>query len=196
MTSPLTSVNGGIVTVCTLTTKYKSLIVCVTKPTIALAENDAEHEAEQRPDQPQHGCFCQNQRRQLAAGDAQTAQNAEHRPTLHDAKRDCVVNQKHADDERQQAHRGQVEFKGGGHLLDGVAACRCRFNIGVGGQNGVDLRQNGVVFDNQVNMAQCADLVEHLLRGADVHENQIAQPTLRQGSRPLRSGPRCVLVMG
>ena len=39
----------------------------------------------------------------------------------------------------------------------------------------------GIILDDQVNVTQRADLVEHLLCRADVHENQVAQTALGEG---------------
>ena len=85
-----------------------------------MAERHAQPDAEQGPDRAERRGLAQDQREHLAAGRTLHAQQADQLPALHDGERQRVVDQEHADDQRQQAQRGQIQVEGARHLLQGV----------------------------------------------------------------------------
>jgi hypothetical protein len=72
----------------------------------ATAEQNPQHPPEGAPHQTEQNRFGHNQPKKLLASDPQTAQNAEHRPPLNNAKGDGVVDEEHAHDEGEQTEGG------------------------------------------------------------------------------------------
>ena len=98
-------------------------------------QDNSQPQSQQRAKRAKHAGLQQNQAVDLAPRHAQGTQGTENRSSLHHAKGYGVVDQKHADDEGQQAKRGQVETKGSSHFADSTSARGGRFNPGIWRQN-------------------------------------------------------------
>ena len=120
-----------------------------------------------------------NQAENLFPRHAQRAQASDHRPALHYAEGDGVVDEKHANHQSQQAQRRQVEPKRPRHLADGAVACFAGGNILVAPKiaascSMVCLPCEAFV-DDQVDAVQPPDAPQHLLCGGDISNEQRLQ---------------------
>ena len=105
----------------------------------------------------------------------QAAQRAEKRPTLHHREGHAVVDQEHADDERQQAERGQIRTERGCHLRQGAGAGAHGHNLRVTWEQICQISGRVSARQNQVDVVQLADLPGELLCGGDISQDHAVQ---------------------
>ena len=142
----------------------------------AAAQQHTQRQPQQRAYQAEHARLEQDEREDLAAGHAQRAQAAQHRPPLDDAKGDGVVDEEHAHHQRQQTERCEVEAKGARHLVDSAGACRGLAQQRARRQRGADCiqlrRARSDGRHNQVNAVELAHAPQQFLRAGDVGNQQ------------------------
>ena len=78
--------------------------------------------AEQSTCQAEQQCLAQNTGEQFPASHADRSQGSQQGPALHHRKRYRVVDQEHANHQSQQAHRRQIQGKGGAEIPRGQTA--------------------------------------------------------------------------
>ena len=112
-------------------------------------------------------------------------ERADERPPLHHRERRRLVDEEHADDEREERQRGQVPLKRANHLRGGARAraggdqLRSR-RQGAGDSVDEDAARI-VIGSDQVDAAQAADGAEDLLGGGDVgDEEPVQRPRARR----------------
>ena len=135
-----------------------------------LAEQPAEAEAEERAHRRGGRRLQEHEGEDLAPGRAEEAQRADHRAPLDDAEHHGVVDEEHADDEGEEAERGQVQLEGLGELGHGRGLLARRGDpraLGEERRDPGDLR----VGRDQVHASQVVAQGEEPLRGAHVHQH-------------------------
>jgi hypothetical protein len=156
----------------------------------ATPEDHPQHKSKHGADDTQHASFEQNQSEDFTAGHAQGTQTAQHRSSLNHAKGDCVVDQKEPHHQCQQAQRGQVELKGGSHLIHRPTTSRRfdqprrrrqpGFNFGYqildfGWIGTLRTPHSAFRTDDQINPIQLPHLAQHFLRSGDVGDKQAVE---------------------
>ncbi len=142
--------------------------------------------AGQRTDQPGNRAFPQEQRANLSPGGAQRAQDADLRPALGDRNREGIVDDEHADEEREHAgdaHGEGVDAEQGFEL---PSASRRRFDgetwTQQPHQRRLALFQRDALLQRDIDTVEVAAAAEQGLRGVDIHDAEIAAEGLRHAA--------------
>ena len=130
---------------------------------------DAEEDAGEAEDEG----FAEEEKTDFAARGADGAEDADLAPGAHDGGGDGVVDEKHADEERDEAEGGEVELEAGEHFPDLLAALLRRGDEDIGGHEvpgGV--RHGGRVGpgrEQHGHGVKLSDGAEEFLRPSDIH---------------------------
>ena len=150
-------------------------------------EEESEGGAGGGSDQSGDGALAEEERADLSAGGAERAQDADLRAALRDGDGERVVDDEHADEERE--HAGDVHHHGvdAEQRFELLAAARGRLDGEAGaeqcGQCGLALLQGDAVLEADIDAVEVAAAAEHVLGGVDVHDGEVAAEGLRHAAR-------------
>src|ERR1700730_12742344 len=117
---------------------------------------------------------------------AERAQHANLRPPLGDGNRKRVVDDEHADEEREHARYVHGDGIHGQRALELLAARGWRFHVDTNAQrllNGRPALPDGnALLELQVDAIEAPAAAEYLFGGVDVHDGQIAAERGRQST--------------
>ena len=146
------------------------------EPNRALPEPVPEAEAERGAEGGREQRLREDQAEELARGRAERAQRCEDRAALDDTEEHRVVDQEHADHERQQAQGGEVGLEGLGQLCDArrllAGRSQARPRRQQAGQRGFG---RFPAAQDQIHVADAAGHAEQALGGAHVQKQQAVE---------------------
>ena len=121
------------------------------EPQQPLRHGEPEPEAGDGAGDADHGRLAHHEPEHLVPAHPERAQRADQRPALHDRERHRLVDEKHADDQREQRERRQVPLERQDHS-PGDAGLRARgHEVGAAGERVGDARQELRIVDDQVD---------------------------------------------
>ena len=137
------------------------------------------------PTSPRTGALSEEQPRICAACRAERAQDADLRSPLRHRDRERVVDDEHPDEEREHARDVHHHRVAGEHRFELLAAARRRLDLEAGTEQRVraPARRRRAVTprrEREVDAIERAAAPEHLLRGVDVHDREVAAEGARQ----------------
>ncbi len=150
-------------------------------------DEQPERDAGDGSNQAGHGALAEEEPADLAARRAERAQDANLGPALRHGDRERVVDDEHADEEREQARDVHHDRVGGGHRLELLPAPRRRIHLEPRpeqpAQLRLRLRDRPPRLQREVDAVERAPAAEHPLRRVDVHHREVPAERARQTAR-------------
>ena len=152
----------------------------------AARERQPEPHSGQRTDQPRDAALRQKQRADLPARRAQRPQDADLGPPLRHRDRERVVDDEHPDEEREQAgdlERQRVDAEQVFEVArapEGGSTVKPRPDRLLNRR--LALFQRDALAQADIDAVEAASAPEHVLRGIDVHDREIAAECLRHAA--------------
>ena len=111
------------------------------------------------------------------SAEAERAQDADLVPPPHDRRGHGIIDEEHADEQRDERERGEVELERADHPLDLAVAAVGGLHDDAGGQLGAQAGADGVEIgagtEQRGDAAELADVAEIFLHVGDVHDGEM-----------------------
>ena len=153
----------------------------------AARDQRAEHQPPERAEQPGDRALSEKQPSNLSPRGAERTQNPDLRPPLRDGDRERVVDDEHPDEQREEARDVHHHRVGGEHRFELLPTARRRIDLETGPEERAQLLlafgDPAARSQREIDAIELTAAAEHLLRGVDVHDGEVATERARQPGR-------------